>query len=174
MYLRTGWWHLCYFRPKEQRGMLAFFSCRVMSVLEAWDVGSSVTCTMEVNTYRYQVPGVKVHAPVKSGFPLNYISSKCLCSSRAVGVWCCAASFTSFQHVHVIAVVVVACMPSSRVKSFHDEDVNWEPWSVVSSAGDPNRDIQPAVRALTQVSVSMFGMGYASGHREKRSTAVNK
>ena len=89
--------------------MLAFFSCRVMSVLEAWDVGSSVTCTMEVNTYRYQVPGVKVHAPVKSGFPLNYISSKCLCSSRAVGVWCCAASFTSFQHVHVIAVVVVAC-----------------------------------------------------------------
>jgi hypothetical protein len=41
-------------------------------------------------------------------------------------------------------------------------------------SGQPKRDIQPVKRARATVSAVMSGMGMASGHRVKRSTAVRQ
>jgi hypothetical protein len=44
----------------------------------------------------------------------------------------------------------------------------------VMVCGQPKRDMQPVIRARATVSAVMSGMGMASGHRVKRSTAVRQ
>ncbi len=53
-------------------------------------------------------------------------------------------------------------------------DMNWAPLSDVMVAGTPNRDTQPAKRALTQSAAVMDVSGIASGHLEVRSMMVNR
>jgi hypothetical protein len=48
------------------------------------------------------------------------------------------------------------------------------PLSDVMVAGIPNRDTQPAKRALSQSAAVMDERGMASGHREVRSIIVNR
>jgi hypothetical protein len=48
----------------------------------------------------------------------------------------------------------------------HRADVNWAPLSDVMVAGTPNRDTQPAKRALAQSAAVMDESGMASGHLE--------
>ncbi len=52
--------------------------------------------------------------------------------------------------------------------------VNWAPLSDVMVAGTPNRDTQPAKRALAQSSAVMDVSGMASGHLEVWSMIVNR
>ncbi len=53
-------------------------------------------------------------------------------------------------------------------------DVNLVPLSDVMVAGTPNRDTQPAKRALEQSAAVMEASGMASGHLEVRSMMVNR
>jgi hypothetical protein len=53
-------------------------------------------------------------------------------------------------------------------------DVNWAPLSDVMVAGTPNRDTQPAKRALAQSAAVMEASGMASGHLEVWSMTVNR
>ena len=56
----------------------------------------------------------------------------------------------------------------------HKADVNWAPLSDVMVAGTPNRDTQPAKRALAQLAAAMDDSGMASGHLEVRSIIVKR
>ncbi len=53
-------------------------------------------------------------------------------------------------------------------------EVKWLPLSDVMTAGFPNQAIQLLMRASTQLSVSMVGMGMASSHRLVLSMMVNR
>jgi hypothetical protein len=71
--------------------------------------------------------------------------------------------------------VVGECWMLSRLhRPTHRADVNWAPLSDVMVAGTPNRDTQPAKRALGQSAVVMDVIGMASGHLEVRSMMVNR
>ncbi len=56
----------------------------------------------------------------------------------------------------------------------HRADVNWAPLSDVMVEGTPNRDTQPAKRALAQSAALMDERGMASGHFEVRLIIVNR
>jgi hypothetical protein len=56
----------------------------------------------------------------------------------------------------------------------HRADMNWVPLSDVMVAGTPNRDTQPAKRALAQLAAVMDERGMASSHLEVRSIIVNR
>jgi hypothetical protein len=65
-------------------------------------------------------------------------------------------------------------MLSRLQRPAHRVDVNWAPLSDVMVAGTPNRDTQPAKRALEQSEAVMNERGMASGHLEVRSIIVNR
>ncbi len=56
----------------------------------------------------------------------------------------------------------------------HRADVNWAPLSDVMVAGTPNRENQPAKRALAQSAAVMDEWGMASGHLDVLSIIVNR
>ena len=65
-------------------------------------------------------------------------------------------------------------MLSRLQRPAHRADVNWAPLSDVMVAGTPNRDTQPAKRALAQSAAVMDERGMASGHLDVLSIIVNR
>ena len=63
-------------------------------------------------------------------------------------------------------------IPSSWFSSDQREEVNCFPWSVVTSAGTPKREIQCRKRAVAHVEAVMSESGTASSHREDLSMIV--
>ena len=64
-------------------------------------------------------------------------------------------------------------MLSKLQRPDHGADVNLAPLSDVMVAGTPNRDTQPAKKALAQSVAVMDERGMASGHLEVCSIIVN-
>ena len=65
-------------------------------------------------------------------------------------------------------------IPSRCISCSHRPDSNWEPRSVVTVEGTPNRAIQVVAKASATVSAVMLAMGMASGQRVKRSIHVKR
>ncbi len=71
--------------------------------------------------------------------------------------------------------VVGECWMLSRLhRPAHRADVNWVPLSDVMLSGTPNRNIQPAKKALAQSGAVMDESGMASGHLEVQSIIVKR
>ena len=71
-------------------------------------------------------------------------------------------------------MVCCCLMPNILFKFDHKDEVNCGPRSDVISAGTPNREIHPRMRAFVQVGVFASGRGMASGHRVNRSIMVKR
>jgi hypothetical protein len=65
-------------------------------------------------------------------------------------------------------------MLSKLQRPNHRADVNLAPLSDVMVAGTPNRETQPAKRALAQSVMVMDERGMASGHLDVLSIIVNR
>jgi hypothetical protein len=65
-------------------------------------------------------------------------------------------------------------MLSKLQRPDHRADVNLAPLSDVMVAGTPNRETQPAKRALSQSVMVMDERGMASGHLDVLSIIVNR
>ena len=63
-------------------------------------------------------------------------------------------------------------MPREAINSDHNTEVNWRPWSVVTSWGTPNLDTQERSRAVAQSAAVAEAKGTASNHREYLSMMV--
>ena len=65
-------------------------------------------------------------------------------------------------------------MPSEFIKSFQAPPRNWDPRSIMTVSGIPNRGSHSWMKARQHEVEAISLRGYASGHLENRSTIVNR
>ena len=70
------------------------------------------------------------------------------------------------------AVVRIHLEPNSCIRQFQRADSNWDPRSVVTVDGTPNREIHPLINGWATDSTVTSLIGTASGHRVKWSMQV--